>query len=65
MGFTSSVLWCKALLVSAHAGMALALWLRARGVDTNSHASLTGFYMFIWKLFYLEYLVLPCFGLIH
>lgn len=65
VGLLSDVLWCKALLVAAHGGMALALWRRAQTVDTASHSSLTGFYMFIWKLFYLEYLVLPAFGLIH
>ena len=34
---------------------------RVAGVDTNSHASITKFYMGVWGLFYAEYALLPFF----
>lgn len=38
------------------------LWFRSRAVVIASSTSLYDFYMFIWKLFYAEYLVLPFLG---
>ncbi|XLR41902.1 hypothetical protein S83_026562, partial [Arachis hypogaea] len=43
--------------VSAHAIMALILWLRANSVDLSSNISLQSFYMFIFKLIYVENIV--------
>ncbi|TKY54557.1 Homogentisate phytyltransferase 1 [Spatholobus suberectus] len=42
-----------------HAVLASILWYRAKSVDLKSKASITSFYMFIWKLFYAEYLLIP------
>jgi homogentisate phytyltransferase/homogentisate geranylgeranyltransferase len=39
--------------------MGVLLVRRARDVDTSSKDSLYSFYMFLWKLFYAEYAVLP------
>lgn len=35
------------------------LWWRSRGVDLQNKASISRFYQFIWKLFFLEYLIFP------
>ncbi|GIL89211.1 hypothetical protein Vretimale_18604 [Volvox reticuliferus] len=52
----------KAALLAGH-GLLVALLLgRARSVDTGSKADLTNYYMFVWKLFYAEYLLIPLFG---
>eukprot|EP00741_Cyanophora_paradoxa_P013323 tig00020684_g12866.t1 len=60
-GLRSPVAWSRTLQCAAHAGLgALALW-RARGVEPASSASVTAYYMFMWKLFYAEYLLLPFF----
>ena len=48
-------------LAAAHAALAGALWRRSLRVDTASHAALTAFYMYIWKLFYAEYALIPFF----
>jgi homogentisate phytyltransferase / homogentisate geranylgeranyltransferase len=35
------------------------LWLRSRQVDLASQVSISRYYQFIWKLFFLEYLMFP------
>jgi homogentisate phytyltransferase/homogentisate geranylgeranyltransferase len=35
------------------------LWNRSRSIDLTSKTAITSFYMFIWKLFYAEYLLIP------
>ncbi|CAL0330342.1 unnamed protein product [Lupinus luteus] len=59
MGAASPFLWSKIVTVLGHAVLALVLWYRAKSVDLKSKASITSFYMFIWKLFYAEYLLIP------
>uniref|UniRef100_A0ACD5UJG8 Uncharacterized protein n=1 Tax=Avena sativa TaxID=4498 RepID=A0ACD5UJG8_AVESA len=59
MGATSSSLWSKSVTVAGHAILASVLWSCARSVDLTSKAAITSFYMFIWKLFYAEYLLIP------
>ncbi|KAM0871103.1 hypothetical protein ACQ4PT_039602 [Festuca glaucescens] len=59
MGATSSSLWSKSVTVAGHAILASILWSCARSVDMTSRAAITSFYMFIWKLFYAEYLLIP------
>ena len=46
-------------MVIAHAAMGSLLLARARSTDLESSKSIYGCYMFIWKLFYAEYLVIP------
>jgi homogentisate phytyltransferase/homogentisate geranylgeranyltransferase len=48
-----------AVVVGGHAAMAALLWARARAVATDRQQELTSAYMFIWKLFYAEYLLIP------
>jgi homogentisate phytyltransferase/homogentisate geranylgeranyltransferase len=59
VGATSSCLWSKVVTGLGHAVLASVLFYRAKSVDLRSKASLTSFYMFIWKLFYAEYLLIP------
>ncbi|GAQ77794.1 homogenitisate phytyltransferase [Klebsormidium nitens] len=59
VGFTCSRLWSKVVTVGAHAALGGILWHRARHVDFAKKASIVGFYMFVWKLFYAEYFLLP------
>lgn len=53
----------RGALVAGHAALAGALLARARRVDTRVKQQLVDFYMFVWKLFYAEYLLIPLFGL--
>jgi homogentisate phytyltransferase/homogentisate geranylgeranyltransferase len=46
-------------LISSHAALLGLMWWRSRNVDLQDKASIAGCYQFIWKLFYLEYLVFP------
>nr|ABB70125.1 homogentisate phytyltransferase VTE2-1 [Cuphea avigera var. pulcherrima] len=59
VGSTSPYLWSKVITVSGHVVLASILWGRAKSIDFKSKAALTSFYMFIWKLFYAEYLLIP------
>ncbi|XP_042442014.1 probable homogentisate phytyltransferase 1, chloroplastic isoform X1 [Zingiber officinale] len=59
IGATSSCLWSKIITILGHAVLALILWSRANSLDLTSKAAITSFYMFIWKLFYAEYLLIP------
>lgn len=53
------VWWSRAATVCLHAALGAALYRRARETDLTSSAAITRCYMFIWKLFYAEYLVIP------
>ncbi|XP_050365886.1 homogentisate phytyltransferase 1, chloroplastic-like [Argentina anserina] len=59
IGASSSFLPGKLFTIIGHAALASLLWFRARSTDIANKASLTSFYMFIWKLFYAEYLLIP------
>uniref|UniRef100_A0A5B7B449 Putative homogentisate phytyltransferase n=1 Tax=Davidia involucrata TaxID=16924 RepID=A0A5B7B449_DAVIN len=59
VGAASSCLWSKYVTVLGHAVLASILWNRAKSIDLKSKAAITSFYMFIWKLFYAEYLLIP------
>ncbi|KAK7291879.1 hypothetical protein RIF29_07384 [Crotalaria pallida] len=58
-GAASPSLWSKIVTGLGHAVLASVLWYHAKSVDFKSKASITSFYMFIWKLFYAEYLLIP------
>lgn len=51
----------RAGLAVSHAALAALLHRRARDVDVASPASMYDMYMFVWKLFYAEYLLVPLF----
>lgn len=59
VGTTSSCLWSKIVTSLGHAVLATILFNHAKSVDLKSKASITSFYMFIWKLFYAEYFLIP------
>lgn len=59
MGVVSSFMWSKLAMVSGHAVLATILWRKALAMDLKSKVAVTSFYMFIWKLFYAEYLLIP------
>ncbi|XP_022929670.1 homogentisate phytyltransferase 1, chloroplastic-like isoform X2 [Cucurbita moschata] len=59
VGVASSSPWSKWPTVVGHITLASVLWIRAKSVDLKSKAAITSFYMFIWKLFYAEYLLIP------
>ncbi|GAV82198.1 UbiA domain-containing protein [Cephalotus follicularis] len=59
VGAYSSLLPSKLITILGHCTLASVLWLKARSVDLTSKASITSFYMFIWKLFYAEYFLIP------
>ncbi|XP_016901965.1 homogentisate phytyltransferase 1, chloroplastic isoform X3 [Cucumis melo] len=59
VGVASSSPWSKWLTVLGHVTLGSILWIRAKSVDLKSKAAITSFYMFIWKLFYAEYLLIP------
>lgn len=50
------------LACAAHFALAGLTVAKARAVDLAKAASIWSYYMFIWKLFYLEYCLLPLMG---
>ena len=48
-----------AVLAGGHAAALALLWRFAAGVDPADHEAFTRFYLRVWKLFFLEYVVLP------
>lgn len=59
IGASSSFLLSKLVTVLGHFALACFLWSRAQSVDLASKASVSSFYMFIWKLFFAEYFLIP------
>nr|GMD82725.1 homogentisate phytyltransferase 1, chloroplastic [Ipomoea batatas] len=55
VGATLSNPWCKYLTVTSHAAMALILWNGVRSFDYSGPAAYKSFYLFLWKLFSVEY----------
>lgn len=47
------------ILVASHALLLGILWWRSFKVDPQNKAEIARFYQFIWKLFFLEYLLFP------
>ncbi|KAH9715672.1 homogentisate phytyltransferase 1 [Citrus sinensis] len=58
VGASSSFPLSKLVTVICHSILAFILWLRAKTVDLSSNASTLSFYMFIWKVHYVEYLLI-------
>lgn len=59
VGAASPCLWSKIITGLGHAILASILWYQAKSLDLKSKAAITSFYMFIWKLFYAEYFLIP------
>ncbi len=49
----------RLLLAMVHCGLLGLLWWRSRRVDLEDKREIASFYQFIWKLFFLEYLLFP------
>lgn len=47
------------LFIGCHLILGALLWWRSRQIDLESKKSIASFYQFIWKLFFLEYLLFP------
>jgi homogentisate phytyltransferase / homogentisate geranylgeranyltransferase len=45
--------------VTIHVGLIGLLWWRSQNINLEQQTSITDFYQFIWKLFFLEYLIFP------
>ncbi|CAA7408202.1 unnamed protein product [Spirodela intermedia] len=58
-GAFSPFVWSRYVTVLGHVVLASVLWTQAKSLDLKSKSSITSFYMFIWKLFYAEYLLIP------
>lgn len=59
VSLTCEMLWVRMTMVLGHAVLAGILWHHATRIDLKSKMAITGFYMFVWKLFYAEYLLIP------
>jgi homogentisate phytyltransferase / homogentisate geranylgeranyltransferase len=46
-------------LVITHLGLLIWMWLRSLAVDLEDKSAIAQFYQFIWKLFFIEYLIFP------
>jgi homogentisate phytyltransferase/homogentisate geranylgeranyltransferase len=49
------------LLILSHCILILILWSRQRKVNAEIKSSIMSFYMFVWKLFFIEYIIFPIF----
>ncbi|KAK8455698.1 hypothetical protein SEVIR_4G207600v4 [Setaria viridis] len=59
VGASTTNLYQKIAIVFGHGLLAFVLWQRAQQLDVANKTCVTEFYMFIWKLFYAEYLLIP------
>ncbi|KAG0565173.1 hypothetical protein KC19_8G170200 [Ceratodon purpureus] len=58
-GLTAPTLASKVITCLGHAMLGGVLWERSQSVDLKSRPAITSWYMFIWKLFYAEYFLIP------
>lgn len=49
----------QVFLIGSHLIMLVLMWWRSRNVDLHDRSAISQFYQFIWKLFFLEYLIFP------
>ncbi|MDH6098206.1 homogentisate phytyltransferase [Anabaenopsis sp. FSS-46] len=56
MGFTAIN---PVFLVVSHLVVLAGMWMRSLAVDLQDKTAIAQFYQFIWKLFYLEYIMFP------
>lgn len=63
LGMALAGLWLDSVnsvfLVSTHLGLLSLMWWRSFKVDLQDKSAIAQFYQFIWKLFFLEYLLFP------
>lgn len=51
--------WMRVVTVAGQALFAVLLSRKAKQTDLTSHAQIVDAYMFVWKLFYAQYLLVP------
>ena len=51
--------WGRLFLTITHLGALASLWWRRQTVSLDDKTSIAGCYQFIWKLFFLEYVIFP------
>ena len=49
----------RPFLIASHLAVLATFWLRSLSVDLGDKVAISQFYQFIWKLFFLEYLLFP------
>ncbi len=63
LGMVAAAFWLPSVnapfLIVSHLLMVTALWLRIQKVDLHEPQAVANFYQFIWKMFFLEYLIFP------
>ncbi len=63
LGMSFSIVWLTqvnpVMVVSTHLVALALMWWRSYQVDLQDKAAIASFYQFIWKLFFLEYLIFP------
>lgn len=64
LGIVAMALWGvpgvhQGLLLATHLGLLFLFWYRSRRVILSNHRQVTQFYQWIWKLFFLEYMIFP------
>ncbi|XP_058114144.1 probable homogentisate phytyltransferase 1, chloroplastic [Magnolia sinica] len=57
VGASSSSIYNKLVTVLGHGILAWLVWRRSQSLDLESKAEIHSFYMFFWKLYYTEYLL--------
>jgi homogentisate phytyltransferase/homogentisate geranylgeranyltransferase len=46
-------------ILITHTVALIVMWWQGAGVDLQDKQAITNFYQFIWKLFFIEYLIFP------
>ncbi|KAK9060626.1 hypothetical protein SSX86_021332 [Deinandra increscens subsp. villosa] len=59
IGLSSTSSWIKSVMVISHMILGYILWKNASMVDLKRKKDFESFYMLIWKLLYVEYLLMP------
>ena len=59
VGLIFSQFWNMQLMIIIHGVLLILLLFQIQKVNLENNLTVTRFYMFIWDLFYLEYLLLP------
>nr|GEW44402.1 UbiA prenyltransferase family [Tanacetum cinerariifolium] len=58
-GISSARFWIRLIMVTGHSILGFILWRNANLVDLNNKEAIESFYLFIWKLYCAEYLLVP------
>ncbi|PWA97791.1 UbiA prenyltransferase family [Artemisia annua] len=58
-GLSSTNIWVLLIMVFAHSILGFILWRKANLVDLKNNEAIESFYLFIWKLYCVEYLLVP------